>query len=286
MNRLSKSLADHGTDGLLIIEPGRSERNYWTDMWRYRELFGTLAWRDISVRYKQTLIGFAWAVVRPFVTMAIFTIVFGRIANLPSDGGSPYALMVFSAMMPWTLFSTSLIDVSNSLVANSNLVTKVYFPRLIVPTATFMVGLVDFGISAILLVGLMLYYGFMPGIRLLLLPAFILVAILASLGPGIWISAINVKYRDFRYAIPFITQLGLYISPVGFSSSVIPDQWRFFYSLNPMVGVIDGFRWCVLGGSTAIYVPGFLASLAVTVLLLWLGVVHFRKQEKQFADLI
>ncbi|MGB5056388.1 MAG: ABC transporter permease, partial [Nitrospirales bacterium] len=247
---------------VLILEHGRTEKNYWSDLWRYRELFLILAWRDVSVRYKQTIIGVGWAILRPFLTMVVFTVIFGRVAKLPSDGDAPYALMVFAAMLPWTLFSSSLGDASNSLIGNANLISKVYFPRLIVPTATVVTAFVDFLISFVILLGLMIYYQFAPSWNLLLLPVFILLALLASLGPGLWITAINVKYRDFRYVIPFIVQFGLYVSPVGFSSNVIPEQWRLLYSLNPIVGVIDGFRWCILGGSDSpIYWPGFLLSL-------------------------
>lgn len=271
---------------VLIIEPGRTEKNYWADLWRYRELFLILAWRDISVRYKQTIIGVVWAILRPFLTMVVFTVIFGRIARLPSDGDAPYALLVFAAMLPWALFSTSLGEASNSLIGNANLISKVYFPRLIVPTATVVTALVDFFISFVILVGLMVFYRYAPNWNILLLPAFTLLALLASLGPGLWVTALNVKYRDFRYVIPFVVQFGLYVSPVGFSSSVIPEQWRLLYNLNPMVGVIDGFRWSILGGDSPIYWPGFALSLVVVAFFLWLGVGQFRKTEKTFADLI
>ena len=270
----------------LILEPGRTEKNYWTDIWRYRELFFVLAWRDISVRYKQTIIGIAWAVLRPFLMMVVFTLIFGRVAKLPSDGNTPYALMVFSAMLPWSLFATSLGEASNSLIGNANLISKVYFPRIIMPAASVVTAFIDFLISFVILVLLMLYYRFLPGWNILLLPVFILMALMASLGPGLWITALNVKYRDFRYIIPFVVQFGLYVSPVGFSSKVVPEQWRMLYSLNPMVGVIDGFRWCILGGNSPIYLPGFLLSLAIITFFLYLGVSRFRKMEKTFADLI
>ena len=270
----------------LVIEAGRAEKNYWSDLWRYRELFQVLAWRDISVRYKQTIIGVAWAVLRPFLTMIVFTVVFGKVAKLPSEGTAPYALLVFVGMLPWTFFSTALADASNSLIGNANLISKVYFPRLIVPTATVVVALVDFLISFVVLVGMMVWYQYMPSWQILLLPLFIVLAFIASLGPGLWITALNVKYRDFRYIIPFLVQFGLYVSPVGFSSSVVPEKWRLLYSLNPMVGVIDGFRWCILRGESVIYWPGFYMSLGVTVFFLWLGIRQFRKMEKTFADLI
>lgn len=271
---------------IIILEPGRAEKNYWNDLWRYRELFIILAWRDISVRYKQTVIGVLWAILRPLLTMLVFTVIFGRVAKLPSDGNAPYALMVFAAMLPWSLFSTSLGEASNSLIGNSNLITKVYFPRLIIPTATVLTAFVDFFISFIILLGMMVYYQFLPGWNLLLLPIFIVLALLASLGPGLWITALNVKYRDFRYVIPFVVQFGLYISPVGFSTNVIPEKWRLLYSLNPMVGVIDGFRWCILGGESPIYWPGFALSIVIVTFFLWLGISSFRKMEKSFADLI
>jgi len=270
----------------IIIEPGRTEKNYWADLWRYRELFLILAWRDLSVRYKQTIIGILWAILRPSLTMVVFTVIFSRIAKLPSDGSAPYALMVFAAMLPWSLFSSSLTESSNSLIDNANLIGKVYFPRLIMPAATLITAFVDFLISFTILIGMMIYYRFAPGWHILLLPFFIILALLASLGPGLWITSLNVKYRDFRYVIPFVVQFGLYVSPVGFSSKVVPEQWRLLYSLNPMVGVIDGFRCCILGGESPIYLPGFLLSLAIITFLLWLGVSRFRKMEKTFADLI
>ncbi|MHB9098291.1 MAG: ABC transporter permease [Syntrophales bacterium] len=283
---MTDSSFTHIQEPVLIIEPGRSEKNYWADLWRYRELFLILAWRDISVRYKQTIIGILWAIIRPFLTMVVFTVIFGRIAKLPSDGSAPYALMVFAAMLPWSLFSNALIESSDSLVGNANLIGKVYFPRLIIPAATLVTAFIDFLISVTILIGMMVYYQFAPGWHMLLLPFFIILALLASLGPGLWITALNVKYRDFRYIIPFIVQFGLYVSPVGFSSKVVPEQWRMLYSLNPMVGVIDGFRWCILGGNSPIYLPGFLFSLAIIAFFLYLGVTHFRKMEKTFADLI
>lgn len=279
----STAIAD---EAILVIEPGRTEKNYWADLWRYRELFIILAWRDVSVRYKQTIIGVLWALIRPLLTMVVFTVIFGRIAKLPSDGQAPYALMVFAAMLPWTLFANALSEASNSLINNANLIGKVYFPRLIIPAATLVTAFIDFLISFVILLGMMLWYRFLPGWEILYLPGFIILALLASLGPGLWITALNVKYRDFRYVIPFVVQFGLYVSPVGFSSNVIPEQWRLLYSLNPMVGVIDGFRWCLLGGNSPLYLPGFLLSLIIIALFLYLGVSRFRKTEKTFADLI
>jgi len=271
---------------LMVIEAGRVERHYWLDLWRYRELFRVLAWRDLSVRYKQTIIGVLWALIRPFLTMLVFTIIFGRIAKLPTDGNAPYALMVFAGILPWTLFSTGLSEASNSLINNEKLISKVYFPRLIVPIATVVVAFVDFLISFCILLALMGWYRFLPDWRILVLPIFVLLAFFASVGPALWITSLNVKYRDFRYVIPFIVQFGLYVSPVGFSSSVVPAQWRLLYSLNPMVGVIDGFRWCILRGQNELYLPGLLASGAVIAFFLWFGVRQFRKTEKSFADLI
>jgi lipopolysaccharide transport system permease protein len=270
----------------IVIEVGRSERHYWLDLWRYRELFRVLAWRDLSVRYKQTVIGVLWALLRPFLTMLVFTIIFGRIAKLPSDGNAPYALMVFAGILPWTFFSSGLSEASNSLINNSSLISKVYFPRLIVPIATVVVAFVDFLISFCILLVLLSWYRFLPDWRIIVLPAFVLLAFFASVGPALWITSLNVKYRDFRYVIPFIVQFGLYVSPVGFSSSVVPEQWRLLYSLNPMVGVIDGFRWCILRGESELYLPGLFASVAVTAFFLWFGVHQFRKMERSFADLI
>ena len=271
---------------VIVIEPGRRELHYWLELWRYRDLFLVLAWRDLSVRYKQTIIGVSWALIRPFLTMVVFTTIFGRIAKLPSDGAAPYALMVFAGMLPWTFFSSGLAEASNSLINNSNLISKVYFPRMLVPTATIGVAFVDFLISFIILIGLMAWYKFLPGWQMLCLPLFVIFAFLASLGPSLWITALNVKYRDFRYVIPFLLQFGLYVSPVGFSSNVISPQWRLLYSLNPLVGVIDGFRWCILDGDSPLYLPGLATSACVATFFLWLGINQFRKMENYFADLI
>lgn len=274
------------SERILVLEAGRAERHYWRDLWHYRELFGILAWRDVSVRYKQTVIGVAWAVIRPLLTMVVFTIIFSRLAKLPSDGTVPYPVLVFAGMLPWFLFASILSEASNSLIGNANLVGKVYFPRIIIPTSSAVVALVDFAINLVLLLVLMAWFGFWPDGRIIFLPAFVLQAVLASLGPALLITALNVKYRDFRYIIPFLIQFGLYLSPVGFSSAVVPEEWRFWYSLNPVVGVIDGFRWCLLGGESQIYFPGFLASLAVIAAFLWLGISYFRRVERTFADLI
>jgi len=269
----------------LVIEAGRTERQYWKDLWRYRELFYFLAWRDILVRYKQTAIGIAWALIRPFLTMVVFTVVFGKLAKLPSDG-VPYPIMVFAAMLPWQFFASALSECSNSLIANANLVSKVYFPRLIVPTSAVIVSFVDFLVSGMILLGLMAWFNFVPSWRILTLPLFIAIAFAAAIGGGLWLSALNVKYRDFRFVVPFIVQFGLYVSPVGFSSNIVPQQWRLVYSLNPMVGVIDGFRWAILGDATQLYWQGFALSLGLVVLLFTSGIWYFRKVERSFADVI
>jgi lipopolysaccharide transport system permease protein len=270
----------------IVLEAGRAERHYWRDMWQYRELLQVLAWRDVSVRYKQTLLGIAWAVLRPFLTMAVFTVVFGKLAGLPSVGSAPYALLVFAGMLPWTFFSTALTDSSNSVLSSSNLVSKVYFPRMIIPVSVVAVALVDLAFSFAVLLGLFVWYRYLPGWQLALLPAFVLLAFAVSLGPGLLLAALTVKYRDFRFITPFIAQLGLYISPVGFRSDIVPGNWRILYSLNPMVGVIDGFRWCILNESGVLYLPSLGLSVVVAVLLLWLGIRQFRRTEKSFADYI
>lgn len=270
---------------MLLIEADKTEKQYFRDLWNYRELFYFLSWRDILVRYKQTVIGVLWAVLRPFLTMIIFTVVFGNIAKLPSVEDVPYPILVYSAMLPWEFFSSALSESSNSLIGNSNLITKVYFPRIIVPTSSTIVSMIDFLISFVILVGLMIFYGYMPSVKMLALPCFILMTFLASMGFGLWLSALNVKYRDFRYAVPFLIQLGLYISPVGFSSLVIPDKWRLLYSLNPLVGIIEGFRWCIIKESH-FYTGSFFASIFTTGLVLITGLMYFRKVEKTFADII
>ncbi|MBS1507545.1 MAG: ABC transporter permease [Bacteroidetes bacterium] len=266
----------------VVIERGRTQKNYWRDLWRFRELFYILAWRDVKVRYKQTVIGAAWSVIRPLLTTIIFTMVFSRVAKLGVPGDAPYAIMVFVGMLPWQFFATALSDSSNSLIGNSNLVSKVYFPRMIIPASSIIMGLVDFSISFFLLLVMFLFYQYVPDIKIFLLPFFVIMALAASFGIGLYVTALNVKYRDFRYIIPFIVQIGLYISPVGFSSSVVPERWRLLYSLNPMTGVIDGFRWCVLG--QPLYWPGFAISCVIVVFFLWVGIAYFRKTERGFAD--
>lgn len=275
----------------LVIEAGRTERQYWRDLWRYRELFYFLAWRDLLVRYKQTVVGVGWAVVRPILTMAILSFVFGRLAKMPA-GGVPYPLLVFCGMLPWMFFATALTESGNSLVTNSNLISKIYFPRLVVPASSVIASLVDFLISAVLLSFLMAWYGKAPSIHVVFVPLFVVMAFAAAFGVGLWVSALMVKYRDFRHILPFVTQLGLYISPVGITSSVVltsefvPEPLRILYFLNPMAGVIDGFRWAILGETQTLYWPGFGLSCAVIVLLLATGISYFRSTERSFADVI
>jgi len=269
----------------IVIEPGRGVKNYWRDIWQYRELSLFLSWRDILVRYKQTVMGVAWAVVRPLFTMVILTVVFNKLAKFDS-GDVPYPIMVYAAMLPWQLFASALSESSDSLISNTNLITKVYFPRLIIPASTILVNMVDFLISFLVLVLIMLWYQFIPGWRILTVPFFLFLAMFFSFGTGLWMSALSAKYRDFRYLIPFILQLGLYISPVGFKSDVVPEQWRLLYSFNPMVGVIDGFRWAILGGNQQIYWPGFISSIVFASVIFYFGLLYFRKTERTFADFI
>jgi lipopolysaccharide transport system permease protein len=269
----------------LVIEAGKTEGQYWKDIWRYRELFYFLSWRDILVRYKQTVIGIAWSLIRPVLTMIVFTVVFGKLAKLPSEG-VPYPILVYTALLPWQFFSNSLSESSNSLITNSNLLSKIYFPRLILPTSSVIVGVVDFLISFVILIGLMIWFHFVPQWRILALPFFLALALVTSLGFGLWLAALNVKYRDFRYIVPFIVQFGLYISPVGFSSTIVPEKWRLLYSINPMVGVIDGFRWAILGQSIKLYWPGFILSVILTIIIFLSGLRYFRNTERVFADVI
>lgn len=274
----------------IVLEPNRAERHYWRDLWRYRELLYILAWRDIAVRYKQTAVGVAWALLQPLLQMIVMVVVFSKLAKLPSEGSAPYALLVFAAMLPWQFFASSISAASMSVAGNANLISKVYFPRMIIPAAAVVTSIVDFMIAFAILAALMLWYGYAPSWRILTLPAFVLLAGLAALGPGLLITALNVEYRDFRYVIPFIVQFGLYVSPVGFSSSVVREylgEWLFLlYSLNPMVGVIEGFRWAILGGETQPHVPALAMSFAFSVVLLVLGARHFRRLERRFADVV
>ena len=269
----------------IVIEPGRTGRQYWRDLWRYRELMFFLAWRDVAVRYKQTVIGVAWALIPPLATMLVFVLVFSKVAHLPSEG-VPYPLMVLAGMLPWQLFASAVSESSNSLVGNANLISKVYFPRLAVPLSTLAVGLIDFLIGLPVLAVLMIAYGVAPGWQLLFLPLFVALALAAAFGLGLWLCALNVRYRDVRYVIPFIVQFGLYLSPVGFSSSVVPPEWRWLFALNPMAGIIDGIRWSLFGARPPFADPSFFVSLALTAAMLAGGVWYFRRTERTFADVI
>jgi lipopolysaccharide transport system permease protein len=269
----------------LTIEAGKVERHYWGDIWRFRELLYFLSWRDVLVRYKQTAIGVAWALIRPLLTMLTFTIVFGHLARMPSNG-VPYPILVFAGLLPWQFFSAAFADAAASLVVNANLVSKVYFPRIIVPTSAVVVNAMDLVVSFGIMAVLMAWYGFAPSWHIVFLPLFTLLVVAVSSAFGYWFAALNVKYRDFRYVIPFFVQFGVYISPVGFSSAVVPGRWRLLYSVNPMVGVIDGFRWALLNGGTAFYWPGFLLSNLLTLVLLMLGIRYFRHIERTLADVI
>jgi lipopolysaccharide transport system permease protein len=268
----------------LVIEAGKVNRQYFRDLLTYRELFLLLAWRDILVRYKQTIIGIAWSVLRPLLTMIVFTIVFGRLAKMPSDG-APYPILVFAAMLPWQFFSNTVSEGGNSLISNASMVSKVYFPRIIIPTTAMIVSLIDFLISILILSTLMVWYQYVPTWKVMFLPLFLVLAAIAALGITYLISALNVKFRDFRFVLPFIIQFGLYISPVGFSSTVVPEKWRLVYSMNPMVGVIDGFRWAIIG-NTDLYWPGLLLSIGIATLLFAIGFLFFRRMEREFADVI
>ncbi len=267
------------------IESGKTERHYWLDLWRYRELFYILAWRDVSVQYKQTVMGVLWAVLRPLLTMVIMVVVFGKIAKLPSDG-VPYPIFVFSAILPWTFFATAFATAGNSLIGNASLISKVYFPRLIIPAAAIIVAAVDFLISFIILIVLMYCYSYPPTIYMLALPFFMFIAFFAALGSSLFISALNVKYRDFRFIIPFVAQLGMYVSPVAFSTSLVPERYQYLYYLNPMVAVIDGFRWSVSAGEVPLGLVEVLFSLLTVSFTCILGAFYFRKTEKTFADTI
>jgi lipopolysaccharide transport system permease protein len=255
------------------------------EIWRYRELFWFLTWRDILVKYKQTIIGILWAFIRPFLTMVVFSFIFGRVAKLPSEG-IPYPLLTIAGLLPWQLFANAVSESSNSLVGNANMISKIYFPRLIIPASAVLSGLTDFLISFGILIGLFIWYGFIPSANVFYLPVFAVLAFVSALGAGLWLSALNVEYRDVRFVVPFLIQMGVYISPVGFSSQIVPGKLRFIYSLNPMVGVIDGFRWSLLGDKFQIYWPGLGLSCGVVLLLLISGAYYFRKTERTFADVI
>ncbi len=269
----------------IVIEPRRAARNYWKDIWRYRELLYFLSWRDLLVRYKQTAVGVLWVTAQPLLTMVVFTVIFGKLAHL-SSGGVPYPLLVFAAVLPWQFFSSSLADTTNSLVSNGNLLSKVYFPRLIIPASAVFVCFVDFLVASIILVVMLAWYGVMPTWRIVTLPGFVMLAFLSSFGLGLWLTTLNVKYRDFRYVVPFIVQFGLFISPVGFSSQIVPEEWRLVFSLNPMVNVIDGFRWALFPEDNSVYLPGLGLSLGLLLLVLLGGLWFFRRTERAFADFI
>ena len=268
----------------LILEAGRASRHYWADLWRYRELLGFLAWRDIKVRYKQTTLGVVWALIQPAVTLAVFTFIFGKLAGMPA-GHAPYTLLVLCGLLPWQLFAAAFSNASGSLVANTHLISKVYFPRLIVPLSSVAVALIDFAVVLVLLVLMCLWWQFVPDWRIVFLPLFIVLTLLTAIGTGLWLTALTVKYRDFRFVVPFLLQIGLFLSPVGFSSTNLPN-WRFVYSLNPMVGAIDGFRWCLLRGEPALDPFNLATSVAMAFFLLATGLWYFRRTERSFADLI
>ncbi len=270
---------------IVVIEAGCTESAYWKDLWRYRELFYFLAWRDVLVRYKQTVIGVLWSVIKPLLTMLVFVFVFGKLAKLPSEG-VPYPVLVLSGMLPWLFFASAFSEAGNSLVGNANIVSKVYFPRLIVPLSSVIVSFVDFMISGALLVILMFWYGVTPNEKIILLPFFILLMIFGAIGAGLWVAALNVKYRDIRYIVPFVIQFGLYVSPVAFTSNIVPEKWKLLYALNPMVGIIDGFRWSITGTSVPLNIQGVVVSIVVVLLITLSGVRYFRATEKSFADTI
>jgi lipopolysaccharide transport system permease protein len=271
----------------IVIEPGKVEKNYWKDVWKFKELFIILSWRDVKVRYKQTTVGLLWAFIRPFLTMIIFTFIFNKVAGLKSNSTAPYSLLVFSALLPWQFFSTSIISASESLLVNANLLSKVYFPRIIVPASAIITNFIDLMISLVIMILMMIYYSYVPNLYILFLPIFIIFSLFSSLSFGIFFSTLNVNYRDFRYVIPFIIQIGLYISPVGFSSSIIPEKWKLLYYLNPIAGIIDGFRWSIIKDSGInIFSPYILLSLSTSVIFCLIGIRKFRSMEKTIADII
>lgn len=269
---------------ILTIESGRSEKNYWLDLWHFRELAGFLTWRDIKVRYKQAAIGVAWVVLQPLIQTVLLTLVFSKLAKMP-DGGLPYPMIVISGLLPWQFFSSAFSASSNSLIGNSNLISKVYFPRLILPISTVLVSLFDFIIIQALALVLSAYYGVPMSWRLVILPLFVLHTIVISLGAGFWITALTVKYRDFRFITPFIVQVGVFVTPIGFRSDVFPG-WRSLLSLNPLTSVVDGFRWCMLGGNTAVDLQGLIISISISVILMVSGIWYFRRTESSLADII
>jgi lipopolysaccharide transport system permease protein len=269
---------------VLTIEAGRAERHYWRDLWRFRELLGFLAWRDIKVRYKQAVLGVAWALIQPIVTTVIFTIVFGNLAKMP-DGGVPYPILVLSGLLPWQLFSTALSSSSGSLVSNANLISKIYFPRLLVPIATIAVAVIDFFIVFALFIVASLWFGNYPGWHIIFLPIFVILALATALGAGLWLTALTVKYRDFKFITPFIIQVGVFLSPVGFRTDHFPN-WQDLLALNPLTGIIDGFRWCVLAGNYDVNWTGLGLGVIIIVILNLTGLQYFRRTERSFADVI
>jgi len=275
-------VTDEKTSDCIEIRAGWAERDYVSDLWRFRELFFFLAWRDIQARYKQTAIGVAWSLIKPIVTMIVFSVIFGRLARLPA-GELPYPVLVFAALLPWQFFANALAATSESLLGNAQLITKVYFPRLIIPVSSVIVGLVDFLLSFLVFLCLLAWYAYLPPLRVCFMPLFLLLGFVNALGFGVWFAALNVRYRDFRHLIPFVIQIGLYISPVGFSSAVIPEEWRLLYCLNPMTGVIDGFRWCLQPQAT-LYWPGLCLATVAGLLVLVSGMTNFRRLERSFAD--
>ena len=268
----------------IVIEPN-SLKGYWRDLFHYREVLYILAYRDIIVRYKQTIFGLLWTVIRPLMSVIAFTIVFGMIAKLPSES-MPYPVLVISGLLPWYFFSITLGEMSNSIVANQSMVSKIFFPRLLLPLSTLMVGLIDLAVSFVILLCLMVYFGMTFSVTLLAIPLFVLLAAVACTGLGLILASLNVQFRDVRVIIPFLLQIGMYISPVGFSSEIVPEQWRFIFALNPMVGVIDGFRWAVSGGATAIYWTGLWISVGISFTAFIIGLLVFRKTERTFADVV
>lgn len=282
--KLSSDQSPHSA-ATLRVEPRRA----WTsidlkELWQYRELLYFLTWRDVKVRYKQTALGAVWAIIQPFFMMLVFSLFFGRLARVPSDG-IPYPVFVFCGLLPWQLFAHALTESSNSLVGNQNLITKVYFPRLVIPISAVLGGAIDFLIAFVILLGMMLYYGIVPGVAILALPGFVLLALLTALGVGLWLSALNAQYRDVRYTINFLVQFWLFATPVAYPSSLVPEKWRPLYGLNPMAGVVEGFRWALLGKSQP---PGMMlwVSVAVVVVLLLGGLYYFRRMEQEFADVV
>jgi lipopolysaccharide transport system permease protein len=282
---MTMSSETHADANLIQIRP----RTGWTalklrELWEYRELLYFLVWRDIKVRYKQTVLGAAWAIIQPFFTMVVFSIFFGRLAGTPSDG-IPYPIFSYAALVPWTFFANGLLNSSTSLVTNANLITKVYFPRLVIPVSAVLAGMVDFVLAFLVLVGMMIFYGITPTANIIWLPPLLLLALVTSLGVGLWLSAMNVNFRDVRYTVPFLTQFWLLATPIAYSSSLLTEPWRTLYGLNPMVGVVEGFRWALLGVDTA---PGpviLVSSIAAAVVLIS-GAFYFRRLEKSFADVV